>query len=525
MSRSALTSKSPGERTMMFLRQFDLVDTWEKDPLTALNRLLETFYKQPGRETLFVLMELCYIEAQKASKFSDDAAKFYLSSLVYAYNYLFDDDLGPAPSSYHPYTRLACAFYNRSLSAVIVYSRHKNIRFKKDMRFPLVAGQIQFSSRHSELKFRSEEFDQFYVAYEYEVEGLTNLHGAFGIGVPMILLRASPKVENQRKGDQYLPKIRQTYGASAFLRLRSFMSSMKEADAVVSAQVELYDPKNKSHIRIGDHLVPLESDFTTPLAYMVGHSEPPKGIKGLFRVEAWTDRQGLYMLQPYETGKIPVVFVHGLMSSPMTWLQMLNNLMGDEEIREHYQFWFFMYPTGNPILYSAANLRDSLNTIHKVYDPDGGVPAMSQMVLVGHSMGGILSRLMVQKSSDTIWLAFSNVPVRDLNLSPEQQRLVEKVVFFEPLPFVTRAIFISAPHRGSDWADRQIGKLGSSLVKLPVNLLTSTAEVLIDAGQPTDQTKLFINNIDNIPTGIDALSPNNPLNKIAVNLPIAPPLT
>ena len=69
---------------------------------------------------------------------------------------------------------------------------------------------------------------------------------------------------------------------------------------------------------------------------------------------------GLYMVQPYEPGKIPVLMVHGLWSSPMTWMEMFNDLRSQPEIRDHYQFWFYLYPTGQPFWLSAAQLRRDL---------------------------------------------------------------------------------------------------------------------------------------------------------------------
>ena len=82
--------------------------------------------------------------------------------------------------------------------------------------------------------------------------------------------------------------------------------------------------------------------------------------------------------------------VHGLISSPLAWIPMLNELLRDPEIQKHYQFILYMYPTGVPIPIAAASLRDSLLEARQMYDPNGRDPAFDRMVLLGHSMGGLL---------------------------------------------------------------------------------------------------------------------------------------
>ncbi len=107
---------------------------------------------------------------------------------------------------------------------------------------------------------------------------------------------------------------------------------------------------------------------------------------------------GLYMLRPYEPGKIPVMFVHGLVSSPRAWVQTINELQNTPGLASRYQFWMFIYPTGMPIPGSAARLREAIAKARYSLDPGRADPAFGQMVLVGHSMGGLLSKMMAQDS-------------------------------------------------------------------------------------------------------------------------------
>jgi hypothetical protein len=117
-------------------------------------------------------------------------------------------------------------------------------------------------------------------------------------------------------------------------------------------------------------------------------------------------------------------------------------LLSDPRIRDNFEFWFFTYDTGNPIAYSAARLRNALRAAVQRFDPDGKDPAMPQMVLMGHSQGGLLVKLMVVNTGTKFWDNVSTVPLEKLQLSEESRQLLQESLFVEPLPFVSRVIFL-----------------------------------------------------------------------------------
>ena len=185
---------------------------------------------------------------------------------------------------------------------------------------------------------------------------------------------------------------------------------------------KLYDPLETGDVAVGDLAVPLESDLTTPLAYFLSNPAMSNlATAGLLRpdvaAEAVAGRQapimGLYMVQPYEPGKIPVLFVHGLWSSPMTWVEMFNDLRSCPEIRDRYQFWFYLYPTAQPFWISASRLRADLAEVRQVLDPRRQEPALDQMVVIAHSMGGLLARLQTIDSGNDFWNLVSRAAAGD----------------------------------------------------------------------------------------------------------------
>ena len=143
---------------------------------------------------------------------------------------------------------------------------------------------------------------------------------------------------------------------------------------------------------------PLAANFSAP----IGYYQPPGNLllvvlMARLRSSHYMDKTGLYFLQPYDPDRIPLVFVHGLFSTPFDWVQTINGLQADPEIRKHYQFWVFGYPTGNPILYSALRLREELAKVDKLY------PNHRPYVVVGHSMGGMLTRMQVITVTKPMW--------------------------------------------------------------------------------------------------------------------------
>lgn len=175
---------------------------------------------------------------------------------------------------------------------------------------------------------------------------------------------------------------------------------------------------------------------------------------------------GLSRLGTYRRGRVPVVFVHGLWSGAWSWAPMVEALEADPDLRDRYQFWTFGYSTGDPILYSAWLLRRDLDEARRRFDPDRTDLAFDRMVVVGHSMGGLLAKLMVQDSGPRLWRLVSDRQFEDLAGDPQDRDLFHSVLFFRPRQEVRRVIFIATPHRGSHIDRGPLERLGARLVRI-----------------------------------------------------------
>jgi pimeloyl-ACP methyl ester carboxylesterase len=268
----------------------------------------------------------------------------------------------------------------------------------------------------------------------------------------------------------------------------------------------LFDPFQEQSVAVGSQTVHLASDRTTPLAMQVARGQLASlEWTGLFSssFERPGLEAGLYMLRPYEPGKIPVVFVHGLFSSPRAWVQTINELQNHPALASRYQFWMFMYPTGRPIPISAAQLRSALREARGSLDPEHTDTALDQMVLVGHSMGGLLSKMMAQDSGTELWNAVITVPRDQFKAPPETKQALDNALIFQRLPFVQRVIFIATPHRGSPIADSTFGQVISDLVKRPDKMDARIAEIEALNGPDVVSKELrgrAINSITNLRT-------------------------
>jgi pimeloyl-ACP methyl ester carboxylesterase len=157
----------------------------------------------------------------------------------------------------------------------------------------------------------------------------------------------------------------------------------------------------------------------------------------------------LAFLRPWRPGRIPLVLVHGTASSPARWAELVNELENDPRIWNAYQIWLFFYNTGNPVPLSGALLRESLVAARNELDPQGRDPALQRMVVIGHSQGGLLTKLTAVDTGDRLWQNISDEPFDSVRMSDATRDLLRRALFVEHLPFVKRVVFVSTPHRGS----------------------------------------------------------------------------
>jgi pimeloyl-ACP methyl ester carboxylesterase len=270
------------------------------------------------------------------------------------------------------------------------------------------------------------------------------------------------------------------------------------------------DPLSVETVVIDLHTFPLAADFTVPLAVMLESTDPKKyELARLLNPEKYAHTAAIERLQPYDPNKTIVLVIHGLMDSQATWTPMINNLRGDPVIRRNYQFWFYSYPSGYPYPYSAAILRTELDAVEKRF------PRRKPMVVIGHSMGGCISRLLITDSGDRLWMQIFGKPPDQVPLSPRTRELFTQELFFRHRPEIKCVIFIAAPLRGSNLAKGWLGRIGASLIRAPRAFLNAAREIVGLTDVKEGELKL-----KRLPNAVDTLAPNSRFVQALNTIPI-----
>jgi pimeloyl-ACP methyl ester carboxylesterase len=232
-------------------------------------------------------------------------------------------------------------------------------------------------------------------------------------------------------------------------------------------------------------------------------AHPAPALTELFRYES----TGLSLLHPYVRGKVPVVFVHGLWASPWSWRRMIETLEADATIKGSFQFWTFGYSTGDPIPFSAHLFRKNLDEVRQRLDPSKADPAFERMVIVGHSMGGLVSKMMAVGSGDQLWQVVSDRPIGELMGEEDDRKLLRDGLVFDAYPGVRRVVYIATPHHGSRLDQGPVQTLGTRLVRLP-DPLRAAHHRLIAANPPNFFREYFRRAM---PSSIDELEWGSPI--------------
>jgi pimeloyl-ACP methyl ester carboxylesterase len=447
----------------------------------------------------------------------EDAIRLYADSMRFAYESMLDPRARDVEIGRSPHESEAQKYYNMSLERFLRLSADQKFHPDESWRSHLAELGIQVTIRQGADVWSPERIDELRFTGEFVVKGMDHYYGSDGLGVPLIAVRrlTTAELDSRQGPDRFLP-FWEVYPVTAVLRFD------RGAGAPPRAILELHDTLRFNQISLEGRPAKLAADLTTPTAYHFARGGLEKYEKvSLFTPEKLSREAGLHMLHPYERGKIPVVMIHGLASSPKAWGRVVNELRGDPALRARYQFWMYMYPTGSPFILSAAEFRKTLIEARQAVDPDATDSAYDRMVLIGHSMGGLLTRLAVTDSRDELWRLNSSRPFDNIIAAPEQRELLGRIFFFKPLPFVKRVVFIATPHLGSKLGNRFIGRLGDRLIQLP-GPLEQTHNALIAQNEPgffTPQFQL------GVPTSIDELKFENPYLMTLKRLEVAPWVT
>jgi pimeloyl-ACP methyl ester carboxylesterase len=356
-------------------------------------------------------------------------------------------------------------------------------------------------------------FDEVSPADDYKI-GKVKHHRRAGLGVPLVALR-----ENRER-----EPIERFYPPEVISRpLTAVVEPDPARSGVQTVKIHLLCPLQNQSVVCHGKRQPLAADFSVPWAALLSRSGKLNQSAILDMITRTPKRKPqLYLMEPYDPKKEPLIMIHGLVSTPLAWAGVSNELWADDTIRERYQIWHFLYNSSAPALYSARQLRTQLRELRPMLDPEGDDPAMRRTTLLTHSMGGLLGKALVVSPGDAFWKAAFKVPHQTLKLTAEDQASLVEAFEWKPDPTIHRIIFVATPHRGSAFADNAIGRIGSWITAPPTAFQSFFGR--ISAANPGVFTPAYEMLGSGQLDSVSSLSPRQPTLRILSGLPFAHPV-
>src|SRR5882724_12435495 len=413
--------------------------------------------------------------------------------------------------------RLASSFYSLAAGRYFLLLMALGRNWTGDITETTPAGVFDVTFDNDDSDLYAYFFNNFSLAWGYRITGLRNRYTRDGIGIPMVARRAPGKSSPL---EQYFPSGGYIAPITVYLRFDSGDLSISQdpRSQPERVRVGLADTQLAESVCFGRQILPVAADFTAPYAVQITRDHSRAAVRAaLFGDSVAGSRLGLTISAPWDPGKIPLILIHGLASSAEVWRELTNDILGSEELRGRYQIIHYTYATNESFLATATRFRRELAEFLAVvkYDPN----VSPKLVLVGHSMGGLLAKSVAVDSGTKLWDTTFRVPVDALHADAAVRSTFEDALLLEPWPSVGLIIFMGTPQHGSDKADGLLGRLSASLLHLPADYVNLTREIGLRDSQEL-QPDVRSNFSSGRMTSVASLSPRNPLMQAYGELPI-----
>lgn len=408
-------------------------------------------------------------------------------SIRYSYAYLFKTERQPQERIFDNRQVQIRDFYNQALTKLVnVHSlRNPSTNIAPTIK---IGKSIYTIDIQSYQRIQNMQLEKFISSYNMNFSGLRAINRRDGFGSDFVAVYPSgdtSKLENKYILDplsfDYPKGINPNIHKARYLAA-TIIAQPKKNNATIddvlhspNFEIKVYDPYNTEKVNIAGKPYSLAANFSAPYGlWLAENNLGAAAYLTLIDRDQHLTMPHLYMLEPYNPNKKVIVLVHGLASSPEAWIAVTNDIMGDPVLREHYQVWQVFYSTNMPILESRFQIYALLKQAFGSLNSKDA--ASKDAVLIGHSMGGIISRLLVSDAD------ISKQALEMMN-SRQQSRLRKHPVIGErlkmrPIQNFDRAIFLAAPHRGTDFADRWFTLAARKIIKLPATFLTTLTDTL-----------------------------------------------
>ncbi|WP_254457933.1 esterase/lipase family protein [Xanthomonas sacchari] len=467
--------------------------------------------------------ELSLLAAQRAARQqpdSDATLTAWLQTARYAYAYLFFGGRTPSDRAFEERQTQVRDYYNYAVQQAVTalfarYQRHPPATHDADApiaALPDWTVTLDASGVGSPQDMPMPE--AMLAASGLRFDGLRSVYRRDGFGAEMVAV-LTPPAADAIDGADTTPAYSDMPMPNLTVVLRFDGHSLQEVLATRRARVDVHDPSLHERVAVGGVDVPLAANFSAGYGVWMAHAGfAAQSLRTLLGLGHGIDRPHVFLTQPYDPNRRVLVLLHGLASSPEAWVNLANDLLGDPRVRERYQIWLVYYPTNLPIPYTHLQVRTALEQTLDRLDPQRRSVSAHDMVLIGHSMGGVLARLLVSSSDgDRLWRTLFDEAALQPKARQALQARLGPMLHFAPMPEVSEAIFLATPHRGTPEAGGTLGELARALVGLPRRVLDQFRDI---AGKDM---------LGTLPNSIDSLSDRDPFLRAAAQLPISAQVT
>ncbi|MGJ8671525.1 esterase/lipase family protein [Rubritalea sp.] len=493
--RTSFSGKKISSEAKLYLQEHGLKDEYRRDPEQAILTLREQVKSIGSLEGQCVLAELCGdLGARYQRKNKEKSLGYFLASAEVAYPHLSQSITGGMEKRFISIYNLGTANIVNSMVPSILRGDTPD-RFS--VKGPWRTYSCQWDTQGEENR-SPRDFDSIYLARDVPVKGIDKGQRHIFNGAGAAMVAHQRQTESRLKEDAFMSAEGMAIPVTAVSVFTNGGSKVK---------LSLVDMYKTQDARLNGERIALAADYTTPVALLLDY-EPTKlfGFKRLLHPEEYMDTCQLDEITPFDDGKIPLIFVHGLASCPAVWLDAINKVMGDPRLRDRYQILVYSYPTGFPISYNSSLFRDWLKRYHDHYDSPSYRANFREMVLVGHSMGCLLSNAQIRSSGDRILDLLLTKPLDEIDgLSAKEKETVRHINVYEANQDISRVVFMAGPHRGSNLASDFIGKLGIKLIQMPQTILSYSLDKKVKG-----LTELGKRRLHHVPNSISDLRPNEP---------------
>lgn len=449
----------------------------------------------------------------------------WLETARYSYAYLFFSGRTPAQRALEDRLTQVRDYYNyaaEQASSVVFQRTRERALQGEDIGQPVQVDRWTLTTRFDQLKLDGIP-RQLVAASSVSFAGLRSSYRRDGFGAELVVVMdgsdlAQAVESEERTADRPFYSAMPAINATTLLHFSG--DTLEQVLATREVRLEAYAPDDTGELVLHGQEVPLAANFTAAYGVWLAQSGfASESLRTLFGRGEGIREPHIYLMQPYDPQRRIIFMLHGLASSPEAWVNLANEIMGDPEMRRHYQVWSVYYPTNAPIALNRHTVSSAFNRTLRHFDPTGKAPASHDMVFIGHSMGGVIARLMLSDSGEVLWNdALERFKLKGERLARVEGRL-KPLMHFSPQPEVGRAIFLASPHKGTDAAGNRLGRMIGRLVRLPLTILGAFGEVFMvlqgaDGADAKTKEPRISNSIDN-------LSDSDPFIQVSSTLPMA----